>query len=184
MAISPIETRYAGCRFRSRLEARWAVFFDHLGIGWEYEPQGFVIDGRPYLPDFLLTTCGTWIEVKGNPADLDTRLMISAARQLPVMPYRCEPGPQLMILGSIPEPAKHGDWGWVGIDTTGDHSWNYGFANFHKNLRPWALCNAQGRYDKDNWLIPTCDRYEDPRPADEAYAAARSARFEHGENGQ
>lgn len=28
--IRAIETRYAGCRFRSRLEARWAVFFDHL----------------------------------------------------------------------------------------------------------------------------------------------------------
>lgn len=35
-----LTTRYAGCRFRSRLEARWAVFFDHLGIEWEYEPQG------------------------------------------------------------------------------------------------------------------------------------------------
>ncbi len=35
--IKPIETRYAGCRFRSRLEARWTVFFDHLGIEWEYE---------------------------------------------------------------------------------------------------------------------------------------------------
>lgn len=26
--IKPIETRYKGCRFRSRPEARWAVFFD------------------------------------------------------------------------------------------------------------------------------------------------------------
>lgn len=32
--ITPIQTRYAGCLFRSRLEARWAVFFDHLGIRW------------------------------------------------------------------------------------------------------------------------------------------------------
>lgn len=38
--IKPIETRYAGCRFRSRLEARWAVFFDALKIEWEYEPEG------------------------------------------------------------------------------------------------------------------------------------------------
>lgn len=30
--IKAIETSYAGCRFRSRLEARWAVFFDTLGI--------------------------------------------------------------------------------------------------------------------------------------------------------
>ena len=44
--MKPIETEYAGCRFRSRLEARWAVFFDALGVRWEHEPQGFDIDGR------------------------------------------------------------------------------------------------------------------------------------------
>lgn len=41
--MKPIETRYAGCRFRSRLEARWAVFFDTLGVKWLYEPEGFVV---------------------------------------------------------------------------------------------------------------------------------------------
>src|SRR5262245_3495425 len=36
--IQPIETIYRGYRFRSRLEARWAVFFQTLGVPWEYEP--------------------------------------------------------------------------------------------------------------------------------------------------
>jgi len=67
--IKAIETRYAGCRFRSRLEARWAVFWDHLEIRWEYEPQGYVIDGRPYLPDFWLPELQTWAEVKGSDQD-------------------------------------------------------------------------------------------------------------------
>jgi hypothetical protein len=39
--IKAIETRYKGYRFRSRLEARWAVFFDALGVEWEYEKEGF-----------------------------------------------------------------------------------------------------------------------------------------------
>jgi hypothetical protein len=39
--IKPIETRYRGYRFRSRLEARWAVFFDVAGVAWQYEPEGF-----------------------------------------------------------------------------------------------------------------------------------------------
>lgn len=53
--IKAIETRYAGCRFRSRLEARWAVFFDQLEIEWQYEPQGFESpSGNRYLPDFYL----------------------------------------------------------------------------------------------------------------------------------
>jgi hypothetical protein len=41
--MRPIETKYKGCRFRSRLEARWAVFFDALGIRWWYEPEGFMM---------------------------------------------------------------------------------------------------------------------------------------------
>lgn len=65
MAIKPIETRYKGYRFRSRLEARWAVFFDKLGVEWQYEPEGFVLEnGTHYLPDFWLETVGMWAEVK------------------------------------------------------------------------------------------------------------------------
>ena len=53
--IKPIETYYNNNRFRSRLEARWAVFFDTLGIKYEYEPEGFKMsDGTLYLPDFYL----------------------------------------------------------------------------------------------------------------------------------
>lgn len=55
MEIKPIETTYNGYRFRSRLEARWAVFFDTLGIRYEYEPEGFEMsNGIKYLPDFCL----------------------------------------------------------------------------------------------------------------------------------
>jgi len=47
-----IDTDYNGYRFRSRLEARWAVFFDALGIKYKYEVEGFNLDGVRYLPDF------------------------------------------------------------------------------------------------------------------------------------
>jgi hypothetical protein len=53
-APAPLETFYKGYRFRSRLEARWAVFFDALCIDWEYEPEAFDLDGVGYLPDFRL----------------------------------------------------------------------------------------------------------------------------------
>lgn len=53
--MKAIETIYKWYRFRSRLEARWAVFFDAMGIEWEYEPEGFALDdGTNYLPDFFL----------------------------------------------------------------------------------------------------------------------------------
>lgn len=71
-ALQPIETRYRGYRFRSRLEARWAVFFDALNIKWEYEAQGFSLNGVPYLPDFWLPFLrgGMFAEVKA--AELTT----------------------------------------------------------------------------------------------------------------
>ena len=48
-----IETIYNGYRFRSRLEAHWAVFFDTLGVAYEYEKEGYNLgDGVRYLPDF------------------------------------------------------------------------------------------------------------------------------------
>ena len=51
--IKAIETEYNGHRFRSRLEARWAVFFDALGVEYVYEPEGFTLpSGQEYLPDF------------------------------------------------------------------------------------------------------------------------------------
>ena len=55
MNIKAIETRYKGYRFRSRLEARWSVFFDACGYQWEYEPEGFLLPcGTHYLPDFKI----------------------------------------------------------------------------------------------------------------------------------
>lgn len=75
--IQPIETIYNGYRFRSRLEARWAVFFDALGITYEYEPEGFTVDGECYLPDFYLPGFDIYAEVKPDTVegrfDVDNR---------------------------------------------------------------------------------------------------------------
>lgn len=63
--FTAVETMYKGYRFRSRLEARWAVFFDSLGIMWEYEPEGIVLsNGKSYLPDFYLINFNCYFEVK------------------------------------------------------------------------------------------------------------------------
>lgn len=63
--IKAIETCYKGYRFRSRLEARWAVFFDALDIKWEYETEGYDLGPLGwYLPDFFLPDISWWCEVK------------------------------------------------------------------------------------------------------------------------
>lgn len=62
--LKALETKYNGYRFRSRLEARWAVFFDEARIPYEYEKEGFVVDGKPYLPDFYLPWFDCYVEIK------------------------------------------------------------------------------------------------------------------------
>jgi primase-like protein len=65
--IKPIETHYAGYRFRSRLEARFAVILDAKGLHWEYEPEGFETPWGRYLPDFrveLTPGASCWLEIK------------------------------------------------------------------------------------------------------------------------
>ena len=78
--MQPIETQYNGYLFRSRLEARWAVFFDALEIYYEYEPEGFKLSweengeiiSRGYLPDLYLPEWDCWVEIKpGNSPKID-----------------------------------------------------------------------------------------------------------------
>lgn len=64
--FNAIETVYNQYRFRSRLEARHAVFFDALGIKYEYEKEGYDLGGTWYLPDFWLPGEDRWVEIKGQ----------------------------------------------------------------------------------------------------------------------
>jgi hypothetical protein len=74
MSIQAIETKYNGYRFRSRLEARWAVFFDTLGIRYEYEKEGYDLgEYGMYLPDFWLPENNIFIEIKGKMPTEDER---------------------------------------------------------------------------------------------------------------
>jgi hypothetical protein len=66
--IKAIETRYRGYRFRSRLEARWAVFLHHTRTAFEYEFEGFALPSGWYLPDFYLPEWKAFVEVKPPPA--------------------------------------------------------------------------------------------------------------------
>lgn len=96
--MKAIETCYNGYRFRSRLEARWSVFFDAAGIDYRYEPEGFELtDGTRYLPDFFLPAVGVYVEVK-SPArwtDAERAKIVSAAAS----------GLTIITLGEIP---RHG----------------------------------------------------------------------------
>lgn len=85
--LKAIETRFKGFRFRSRLEARWAVFLDTLGIRFEYEAEGYDLtiprvdeqynvteESVWYLPDFWIPEWDAFVEVKpAGPIPQDAR---------------------------------------------------------------------------------------------------------------
>lgn len=83
--IQAIPTQYAGHKFRSRLEARWALFFDLLGIPWEYEREAFAltVDGKPagFTPDFWLPDQGIWFEVKPETGAFDEDTLLAVAKK-------------------------------------------------------------------------------------------------------
>ena len=66
--MKALPTSYLGYSFRSRLEARWAVFFNGAGVEYWYESQGYRLSlgGQCYLPDFWLPGLKLYAEVKGD----------------------------------------------------------------------------------------------------------------------
>ena len=79
--LKPIETVYKGYHFRSRLEARWAVYFDRVGALWNYELEGFNLNGLYYLPDFYVYhPSHFWVEIKPSgksPDDIESGIVIT-----------------------------------------------------------------------------------------------------------
>lgn len=99
MTIRAIETTYNGYRFRSRTEARWAVFFDAAGIEYEYEPEGYKLpNGDCYLPDFWLPELCYWFEVKGQEATPDEIIKASF--------LYWGTGRPVLIASGVPDPTR------------------------------------------------------------------------------
>jgi hypothetical protein len=57
-------TSYNGILFRSRLEARWAVFMDSLNVRYIYEPECYNINKCLYVPDFYIPSLECFLEIK------------------------------------------------------------------------------------------------------------------------
>jgi len=227
--IKAIETRYSGYKFRSRLEARWAVFFDALGLTWEYEPEGFETSAGWYLPDFKVsfeTGFEFWLEIKGKMPTPDEikkcEALSSGTGQnvymacgnigAPTQPY----GPKTPALGGpvirnvgfhgkSRYPAGHSMYDPEGIEMARRvHSMRlFGFCEYADGsgldintlcLNDWSFDNSGYmltdqflmEYDIDISAITEVGVFSQGRAFRSkrilnAYEAARSARFEHGE---
>lgn len=198
--IRAIQTEYRGHLFRSRLEARWAVFFDALGVRWLYEHEGFATPSGPYLPDFILPDLRLIVEVKPDQLDASTLAPLC-------VPSLCHVaralGCRATVHDEIPDPTEFGVSGpLVPSDRWPVIFWHkhQGAAHLGGDINyQWCACpacNAIGfEYDGRSSRVthregcPITESthgkmYAADHPSVlDAYRAARSARFEHGHSG-
>ena len=171
-SIKPIETKYNGFRFRSRLEARWAVFFDLIGLKYEYEVEGFEMNGIRYLPDFYIPSLDRWFEIKGKPlSEYEMK--------------KCEEfcfnkdneNIKFSVLVGSPEAVKIDEL--VGVM---EYVWEWPSEKYPENVRflaPEELSEKEyySRFMRGLWVVPDVTEEELATAA----VAAREARFEFGE---
>lgn len=184
MEIKAIETEYNGYKFRSRLEARWAVFFDELGVEYEYEPEGFDLgNGLYYLPDFRVKCWGMkglplfkkpvdlWVEVKGVMTEYDAKKIKKFADSNNVLVVSNIPNPDSTdYLGSFRSDEE--------MNGTDIYPWNYEL--IMDDYYPcYPATTDDGKFYLDGADYQTMDR----NIICQALRAARQARFEHGECG-
>lgn len=192
--IKAIETKYKGYRFRSRLEAKWAVFFDALEIEWAYEAEGFHVMGSDYeiryLPDFYFPDIRAFVEIKpfSDPGQLlksDVRKIMGLAAHgnldilvLGGADFRLYRG--FYVIGSqLPDPQ------FSVIDrlqfSTCILCGRAGLYVVPKEEGPSKFyCFNQSCHGRGGLQIKQAVEWHTPQVL-EAMNAARSARFEHGE---
>lgn len=190
--IKAIQTEYKGYRFRSRLEARWAVFFDALGVEWEFEKEGFDLgDAGWYLPDFWLPEWSWWIEVKGGKPTAGEKQKCAAlaeycgVRSIDMNPPGSAVGSHVICV-SGPPPMDEEPCGLAWAFWLPAQDWERGVPIFFANCRRCSGI-AYGSWDAGHVVecSSECDRGDKLgfERIHSASMAARSARFEHGENG-
>ena len=186
--MKPLETEYKSYKFRSRLEARWAVFFDACDVKWEYEPEGFDLgEGLYYLPDFLLHDVlirdsdlpqDLWVEVKGRMTEQDAKKIIKFANVHCAEDVVDNP---ILVVTNIPD----GDDIWDLMDYMRDLAYegnDLAFFNLWTIDGDWfgafPVINKQGRLviEDDNCR---CAGDRDDKATENAYKLARQARFKH-----
>lgn len=188
MDIKPIETYWHGYRFRSRSEARWAVFMTSLGVRFEYEPEGFDLgEAGKYLPDFWLPELDCWLEIKSHKPDESESKKAGA---LAAATNKCV----FVLFGYFECPT---DLVWYSDNSqaeaffpgTPDAEGSYGWDCHYL----WCECPRCGRVElqfdgRADRIKCNCPKsrhgdkgynYDSPR-LQKAYDLARSARFEHG----
>jgi hypothetical protein len=193
--IQAIETHYKGYKFRSRTEARWAVFFDAMGIRWEYEIEGFNLSGVRYLPDFWIPSWDAWVEIKGGTptaSEQDKCHLLAKATEKRTLMFSGQPNDNEFYGGYSGLLFGKDVWGekaWLNSYTEGQFV-NIKLQDCRRCDEVWAVSpkNDYGfvlGMPEINNGEPPCDndKSAETERIINALAKAKQARFEYGESG-
>ncbi len=183
-----VPTVYKGITFRSRTEARWAYFFDELGIPWDYEPEAYTDGKTTYLPDFYLPDQDCFWEVKGEATYSERKpAMLAKLSGKPVYVGGGQPKFHTALKGIVPQcddcegPCPIYGYPYEVI-STGAHA-NTGI--YPDNCYLWTLCRDCGHPSLgQEWRIvdpcPRCggdNRWTHTPELHPAYTAVRERDF-------
>jgi hypothetical protein len=162
LTVAAIPTKYRGVQFRSRLEARWAAFFDLAGWRWQYE--AFDLNG--WIPDFRL--CGkvpALVEVKPidfsefSDAEAAFKYIEGLARNVITFRDRFRKlrgylDHEIIVLGLGPAPSQITHAGFS-VPILG-----YMLCEHKTGLEDWAaICAGHGSHNLDYIAVNTSWRY-------------------------
>jgi hypothetical protein len=151
-----IPTVFRGVKFRSRLEAKWAAFFEACRWRWRYEP----IDLPGWIPDFALGWKPTLVEVKpfyhGDDFTDVLRECENAGHHGPVVLLGAEP--RFMDWSILDLYNQAPPIGWIAEwwETNGVPGWvvwdlNFGYTEGNGEL---GLCSMDGAWSNIIWEAP------------------------------
>lgn len=154
-----IATTYRGIRFRSRLEAKWALFFDLVEWRWEYEP----FDANGYIPDFvLLHDDPVLVEIK--PAITPDGFATATTKAYDALAGHWTH--DILFLGVTPFFTTSDCWNrdWTGLGLLGEHEPTCdGDGTWWTGVAMWNECGHCGRigffHDFQSYRSRLCGHY-------------------------
>jgi hypothetical protein len=173
-----IPTTFNHRRYRSRLEAKWAAFFDLLGWNYEYEP----FDCNGWIPDFSI------IGKDGNQTLVEVKPVASFPKEVSHKIDLAETNHEVVIVGVKPFVSEsYANLGWL----RESHEDGDGCIHYNWTEAPFGMweggngtigfCSESGSYrdrvsggyDGGNWGGVSFNHYEVARLWDAASNAVQ-----------
>lgn len=160
MDTNPKPREYNQVKFRSTLEAKWAIFFDDLGWRWQYEPFKLKSSEAVWEPDFVIegNRVSIFCEVKPSASPQKT---FEIDRYCQALNYTNSKDRVLLLLGDSPlkngEDCQSAAIGWMihphTLQIETEMFFNGTITGLCDEYSSW-VCKITGEYDSQILPVP------------------------------